>query len=81
MASGLPVVATSSGGIAKLIREGENGLLCEEKNADRLAEQINRVLQDEELAGRMRTEAVHTAEAYSYKAIGRRYCDLILESV
>jgi glycosyltransferase involved in cell wall biosynthesis len=56
-------------------------LLCEEKNADRLAEQINRVLQDEELAGRLRTEAAQTAEAYSYEAIGKKYSDLIREFI
>jgi len=38
MASGIPIVSTKSSGIMQLIDDGENGLLCEEKNISRLAE-------------------------------------------
>ena len=49
MASGLPVAAFDSGGISELIRHGENGLLCPERDVDKLAENINRLLKYEKL--------------------------------
>ena len=66
MASGLPVVASNSGGIPQLIKDGENGLLCEEKNLWQLADNMNCLLDDEKLFHRLKHTGVETARISSY---------------
>lgn len=84
MASGLPVVATRHSGIPELIRDGENGFLVAEKDVDKLAESINKLLKDEKLAAQFIEEGKKTAEYYDYKEIAKRYekiySQVILES-
>lgn len=50
MSLGRPVVTTRVGGIPELVVDGENGLLHELQDADGLADQILRLLQDKEFA-------------------------------
>jgi glycosyltransferase involved in cell wall biosynthesis len=56
MFSGLPVVASASGGITDIIRDGENGLLVEERNVEALAAAVVRLARNTELARKL-TEA------------------------
>jgi len=62
MASGLPLVASRSGGIPEVVVDGETGLLCAERDAVALAKGLRRLLDDDELwthfseAGRRRVE-------------------------
>ncbi|ASJ17242.1 glycosyl transferase [Thermococcus chitonophagus] len=71
MASGTPVIGTSVGGIPEII-DG-CGILVKPKNPSELAEAINTVLSNQEIAkklgrlGRIRAEAV-----YSWKVIAKR---------
>ncbi len=53
MASGLPIVATRHGGIPEVIADGENGLLCDERDAAGLALAVERLVGDAALYGRM----------------------------
>jgi glycosyltransferase involved in cell wall biosynthesis len=53
MSHGVPVVASRSGGIPDIIRDGENGLLVPERDIGGLATAIGRVLDDPGLAGRL----------------------------
>lgn len=63
MSSGLPVCATAVGGIPRLVRDGESGLLCPAGDDAALAAHILRLLDDPALgdgmgqAGRRRAEA------------------------
>ncbi|MCM1154975.1 MAG: glycosyltransferase family 4 protein [Roseburia sp.] len=77
MASGLPVVASRSGGIAQLIQEGINGLLCEEKNVEQLVENIERILHDNDLYDRIVDNMEETVGKYDYSVIGKKYIKLI----
>lgn len=73
MASGIPVVAFASGGIVQLIKHGENGLLCEEKNVRDLAHNINKVLNDEVIHNYLIENGYKTVSQYDYKEIAKRY--------
>lgn len=77
MASGLPVVASDSGGIKQLVRNGVNGLLCEEKNVAQLTDCINKILVDEKLYSRFVENAKETVKQYDYSIIGKKYCEIM----
>ncbi|QDS96349.1 GDP-mannose-dependent alpha-(1-6)-phosphatidylinositol monomannoside mannosyltransferase [Roseimaritima multifibrata] len=55
--SGLPVVATRHAGIPDVVVDNETGLLCDEGDVDQMAESMERVLSDPELAGRLGRQA------------------------
>ncbi|MBO5283414.1 MAG: glycosyltransferase family 4 protein, partial [Lachnospiraceae bacterium] len=77
MASGLPVVASESGGIAEIIRHEENGLLSAERDSVRLADNINRMLKDEKLRRKIICNMNATVRLYDYEAVGKRYAELM----
>lgn len=76
MASGLPVVAFASGGIPQLVTHDVNGLLCEEKDVETLAVNINKVLNDRELRSRLVENGNKTVKEYDYKEIAKRYAEI-----
>lgn len=77
MASGLPVVASRSGGIPDLVHDGENGLLTEPGDPDDLAKALNRLLQDEALREVLSQNGYATAKDHDYSAVGERYAKLL----
>ena len=66
MASGLPVVASNSGGASQLIQNMINGLLCEEKNVLQLVDCMTMVLDDYSLYTELSKQSSLTAEGASY---------------
>jgi glycosyltransferase involved in cell wall biosynthesis len=53
MASGLVVVGTTTGGTKEILREGETGLTFAPEDADGLAEQVNRLINNPDLCCRL----------------------------
>ena len=51
--SGLPVVSTRHANIPRIVRHGETGLLCEERDVPAFVEHLVRLLSDPAAAGRM----------------------------
>ena len=49
----LPVISTNEGGIPDIVKDGENGLICEKQNPVSLADCIAKLLVDEELRVKM----------------------------
>lgn len=76
MASGIPVVASASGGITDIIHNGENGLLSEEKNVSMIATALKRVLADDALRMQLIHNGIQTAQKYSYETIAKKYADI-----
>ena len=73
MASGVPLVSTRVGMSIDLISSGVNGFLNEVEDADGLAVNASRTLENSELGQRISSEAVQQAQNYDWSAIAARY--------
>ncbi len=78
MAAGLPVVASDVGDVARIVVEGETGLVVPAKAPEQLAAAVRKVVEDPETArrmgraGRARAEEVYSSSATA-RAIGELY--------
>ncbi|GAA3237935.1 glycosyltransferase family 4 protein [Dactylosporangium siamense] len=69
MASGTPVVTTRNTGVLEYARDGVNALLAEIRDVDGLVAQVRRVLDEPDLAARLREGGLKTAAGYSWDTI------------
>ena len=77
MASHKPVIATNVGGTPVIVKDGENGLLVEPKNAQALAAAIIRLLEEPELSRRLAANGCSWVEKrFSAHAMGQQYKQL-----
>jgi glycosyltransferase involved in cell wall biosynthesis len=67
MACGVPVVASSVGGIPEMVQHDENGLLVEPGDPDALARAMNLVLGDPRLRRRLREHCLTRTRISSYR--------------
>ncbi|MEW6042462.1 MAG: glycosyltransferase family 4 protein, partial [Elusimicrobiota bacterium] len=58
---GRPVVGSSVGGIPDIIKDGQTGLLCKEKNPQDIAEKITMILEDRSFAQRLASQGCEFA--------------------
>ena len=65
MASGVPVIATRSGGIPEIVTHMQNGMLVPENDSEAIASAIVRILHDSDLKERIREEGLKHAEIFS----------------
>ena len=77
LASGLPVVASDSGGISMLIKDGYNGFLCKEKDVRALNEKIRAILSNSNLKRELVSNALESCKEYDYKVIASKYMSVI----
>jgi glycosyltransferase involved in cell wall biosynthesis len=73
LATGVPLVSTNVGMAPDLIRHGENGLLAEPDDIDRLAENVARLIDEPELRHQLITNGVTDVSAYDWPQIAARY--------
>ncbi len=76
MACGTPVVASETGGLAFLVRDGETGFHVPAGNITALAERIKQLLTDEMLRTRMARNASAYARQYDWSMISDQVLDL-----
>ena len=79
LAARVPIVATSVGGVAEIIRNEENGLLVESKNPVELAEKIERLLKNPELAEKLTLTGQNTLLDFSKEKMAQQTERVYLE--
>jgi glycosyltransferase involved in cell wall biosynthesis len=72
MASGRPVVATTTGGIVDMIADGENGLLVPPGDEGKLAAAMVRLLTDTDLRARLAAGAREGVRRFTASAVAER---------
>jgi glycosyltransferase involved in cell wall biosynthesis len=80
LAVGTPVIATDTGGVGEIVRDGENGVLVPPGDADALAAAIRRYLDDEYLRARLRDAAPASVERFSRAPIYDRLERILLDA-
>lgn len=77
MASGIPVIATTSSSIGQILSNGESCLLCEEKSVHQLTEKIVQLLDDPLMYHQIVEKASLKAVDNSYSRKGNQFSKLI----
>ena len=77
MASGLPPIVSNSGGMAQIINNYENGMLCEEKNVWQLIDSISALIDDKDLYDKLRSQCIKDAQENSYEKRANKFRLLI----
>ena len=81
MAAGLPVVASSVGGIVDVVADGKTGLLIPPAKPSALAAGLEQLISDASLRARMAEEARRRVSAYSWDLIVPRIVEVYRESI
>lgn len=76
MACGTPVVASETGGLAFLVRDGETGFHVPAADPEALAEKLRLIIQDDELRAQLGQQAMEYAQAYSWSMVVEQVIDL-----
>ena len=78
MQHGLPVVSTDEGAVPDMVADGENGFICRRKDAEGLAQALERLLQDEALRHRMGAEGYRIyQEKFTLQCFERRFVECL----
>ena len=76
LASGLPLIATPTGGSEELILENWNGFVVPMKNSQALAEKIIAILENNDLRVRLGENSRQKAETLSWEKVAENYQEL-----
>jgi len=77
MSCGTCVIGSSSGGIKDIIKDGENGLIFQEKNHEQLADKIISVLKDDTLRDKLAKKGQKFARSnYGWDKITKKFLDV-----
>ena len=66
------MVATAAGGIPEIVKDEVTGLLAPVQDAEKLAEQVLRLLQDEVLAQRLTKGAWELLQDFSFRQTAKK---------
>jgi len=74
---GAPVIATNSGGVTDIVRDGETGLLVPERDARALANAIEKILNDRALAQRLAQAGAKFVRAhYTAERVAAQFAEI-----
>jgi glycosyltransferase involved in cell wall biosynthesis len=80
LAVGTPMIATRTGGVAEIVRDGENGLIVEPGDVEALAAAIRRFFDEPGLADRLRANAAPSVADYAADHVYARLEQLLLDA-
>ncbi|MCS7007573.1 MAG: glycosyltransferase family 4 protein [Thermoleophilia bacterium] len=80
LAVGTPVVATAVGGVAELVRAGENGLLVPPGDVEALREAIRAIVEDDALRERLASRAARSVEELAAERVYARLEEILREA-
>jgi glycosyltransferase involved in cell wall biosynthesis len=75
MASGVPVVTTTAGGITYMVKHEETALLCPLGDSRAIAEGVMRLLREPELALQIARRAHEQASTYSWSVVRKKWLE------
>jgi glycosyltransferase involved in cell wall biosynthesis len=73
---GLPIIASTVGGIPELLDDGQNGFLCDLDDTEALSEAVLRLNRDRDLRERIGRTNMQKAAAYSENKMTERYIEI-----
>jgi len=76
LASGLPIVATDTGGTRELVEDGQNGLIIKMKDSGDISEKMEKLLKNKNLRERMALSSRKKAERLSWQSVAEKYYGL-----
>jgi len=79
VASGLPIVATQTGGSDELVCDGANGLIVRMQDSDDLAEKLSTLIKQEQMRSEMGKKSRELALTLSWESVAKQYVGLYRE--
>jgi glycosyltransferase involved in cell wall biosynthesis len=80
MASGVPVVAPNVGGVPDLVRDGQNGTLCNPQDRQSITAAVEKLLTHPDLATRLaRTALIESEARFHPKVVASRHLEIYRE--
>ncbi|MGA9532681.1 MAG: glycosyltransferase family 4 protein [Anaerolineales bacterium] len=73
LAQGVAIAATAAGGLAELVEDGRNGILCPVGDADGYIEGLRRCLSDRKVLAEMKAQSLRMAERYDIQRVALSY--------
>lgn len=81
LASGLPIIATQTGGSDELVRNGVNGLIVKMQDSDDLAQKLLMVIDQDQLRANMGRLSRELALTLSWESVAKQYLQLYTEVI
>lgn len=79
IASGLPIIATQTGGSDELVKNGVNGLIVKMQDSDDLAQKLSMLVKQEQLRLNMGRLSRELAMTMSWESVAKQYMELYRE--
>jgi len=76
LATGLPIIATNTGGTKELVEDGVNGFIVKMEDSDDIAEKIKLLISNPELQKRMSLASRKKSESLSWESVAKKYYKL-----
>ena len=81
LATGLPILATDTGGAKEIVAEGQNGCIIRMKSAEDIAKKLEKLIKNPELRKKMSEDSRRRALEMSWEKVAEEYYNLYKSAV